>query len=96
MSNKNYNIVLPFYFDCATVLLWFYRTFPSNELAFSFDFTELPSPQRNYSEPSLSQRRALAISITSPRQLVESKGAVLSIHTSPPLAPLRGREEREA
>ena len=79
MSNKNYNIVLPFYFDCATVLLWFYRTFPSNELAFSFDFTELPSPQRNYSEPSLSQRRALAISITSPRQLVKSKGTVQSV-----------------
>ena len=44
---------------------------------------------------SLSQRRALAISITSPRQLVESKGTVLSIHTSPPPAPPRGREERE-
>ena len=83
MSNKNYNIVLPFYFD----LFPFYfgptepfprlcRAFPSNELAFSFDSTELPSPQRNYSEPSLSQRRALAISITSPRQLVESKGTV--------------------
>ena len=52
MSNKNYNIVLPFYFD----LFPFYfgptepfprlcRAFPSNELAFSFDFTEKPSPQ---------------------------------------------------
>jgi len=45
-------------------------------MALSFDFTEKPSPQRNYSEPSLSQRRALAETITSPRQLVEFKGAV--------------------
>ena len=48
---------------------------------FSFACCEIPSPQRNYSERSLSQRRALAISITSPRQLVESKGAVQSIPT---------------
>ena len=34
----------------------------------------MPSPQRYYSEPSLSQRRRLAISITSLRQLVKSKG----------------------
>ena len=51
-------------------------------LAFSFDFTKMASPQRNYSEPSLSQRRRLAETITSPRQLVKSKGAVQSIHTS--------------
>ena len=55
---------------------------PSIVLAFSFDFTKMASPQRNYSEPSLSQRRRLAETITSPRQLVESKGAVQSIHTS--------------
>ena len=41
----------------------------------------MPSPQRNYSEPSLSQRRRLAISITSLRQLVESKGTPQLIHT---------------
>jgi|GEM_PF-6137917 len=54
------------------------------------------SPQRNYSEPSLSQRRALAVSITSPRQLVEFKGAVQSVPKSPPPAPPRGRKESEA
>ena len=54
---------------------------PSIVLAFSFDFTKMASPQRNYSEPSLSQCRRLAETITSPRQLVESKGAVQSIHT---------------
>ena len=34
----------------------------------------MPSSQRNYNEPSLSKRRALAETITSPRQLVKSKG----------------------
>ncbi len=37
MSYKNYNIVLPFYFDCVPVLLWFYRTFPSIVLSLSFE-----------------------------------------------------------
>ena len=40
----------------------------------------MPSPQRKYSEPSPSQRRRLGKSMTSLRQLVESKGAVQSIH----------------
>jgi len=48
----------------------------SIQLNDSFAFTEAPSPQRKYSEPSLSQRRALGKSMTSPRQLVEFKGAV--------------------
>ena len=51
------------------------------ELNFSFDFTELPSPHHFASEPSLELRRALADSITSPRQLVESKGEVQLIPT---------------
>ena len=51
-------------------------SFPSIELVLSFDFTKMPSPQRFYSEPSLSQRRALAVSMTSPRQLVKSKESV--------------------
>ena len=41
----------------------------------------MPSPQRNYNEPSPSQRRALAETITSPRQLVEFKGTVQLILT---------------
>ena len=53
---------------------------PLISLVFSFDFTEASSPQRLHGEPSLSQRRALAVAITSLRQLVESKGAVQSIH----------------
>jgi hypothetical protein len=62
-------------------ILRIFRIIPSDVLAFSFDFTETPSPQRCYGEPSLSQRRALADSITSLRQLVKSKGAVQNIHT---------------
>ena len=54
--------------------------FPSILLNFSFDFTEAPSPQRKYGEPSPLQRRALVIETPSLRQLVESKGAVQSIH----------------
>jgi len=54
--------------------------FPLLILNFSFGFTELASPQRNDSEPSPSQRRRLVIETPSLRQLVESKGAVQSIH----------------
>ena len=90
------SIFLNLSFDCAGSILCFCWTFSLIGLRRAKGSTEMSSPQRKYSEPSLSQRRALAISITSPRQLVESKGAVLSIHTSPPPAPLRGREEREA
>ena len=90
------SIFLNLSFGCAGSILCFCWTFSLIGLRRAKGSTEMSSPQRKYSEPSLSQRRALAISITSPRQLVESKGAVLSIHTSPPPAPLRGREEREA
>ena len=55
----------------------------------SFVFTEMASPQQNYSEPSLSQRRRLVIEMPSPRQLVESKGEVQYIHKRPPKAPLK-------
>ena len=47
----------------------------------------MASPQQNYSEPSLSQRRGLVIEMPSPRQLVESKGEVQYIHKRPPKAP---------
>ena len=63
-------------FDYAKLLLSLSSSFPLIELVLSFDFTKMPSPQRFYSEPSLSQRRALAVSMTSPRQLVESKESV--------------------
>ena len=53
----------------------------------SFVFTEMASPQQNYSEPSLSQRRRFVIEMPSPRQLVESKGEVQYIHKRPPKAP---------
>ena len=56
--------------------------FPLIPLNRSFDFTEIPSPQRLHGEPSSSQRRALAVAMASLRQLVESKGAVQSIPTS--------------
>ncbi len=76
-------IVLTLSFDCTDV-------FSLIVLAFSFDFTETPSPQRFYSEPSLSQRRALAVSITSLRQLVESKGTLQSVHKCDSDNPLKG------
>ena len=72
----------------------------------SFDFSELPSPQRLHGEPSPSQRRRLAKSMTSLRQLVKFKGAVQSVpkfasdnplkwfsqSPGPPPTPPRGRE----
>ena len=60
-----------FFFDCSNILLWFCRSFPSNILNDSFDFTEMPSPRRWLGEPSPSPRRRLAKSMTSLRQLVE-------------------------
>ena len=69
------------FLDWIDCFLWLYWLSLLIVLNLSFDFTETPSPQRNYSEPSLSQRRRLAKSITSPRQLVESKGTLQSIHT---------------
>jgi hypothetical protein len=53
---------------------------PSIKLNVSFDFTETSSPQRLHGERSPSQRRALVIKTPSLRQLVESEGAVQSIH----------------
>ncbi|MBQ2200281.1 MAG: hypothetical protein II415_08285, partial [Bacteroidaceae bacterium] len=63
-------------FDYAELLLSWNSSSPLMELVLSFDFTKMPSPQRFYSEPSLSQRRALVVSMTSPRQLVKSKDSV--------------------
>ena len=54
---------------------------PSIKLNFSFDFTEMASPQRLHGERSPSQRRALVIKMPSLRQLVELKGAVQSFPT---------------
>ena len=69
------------FLDWIECFLWLYCFSPLIVLNLSFDFTETPSPQQNYSEGSLSQRRALAETITSPRQLVESKGTLQSIQT---------------
>ena len=44
---------------------------------FSFAYTEMLSPRRKSSVPSLELHRGLAIESASPRQLVESKGMVL-------------------
>ena len=66
----------------ADVPLHLYRCSPLTILNFFFDSTKMSSPQRLHGEPSLSQRRALAISMTSARQLVKSKGAVKNIYTS--------------
>ena len=56
-------------------LLRLYRTFPANKPNFSFDFTAISSPRRWHGEPSPSQHRRLAKSMTNLRQLVETKGA---------------------
>ena len=68
--------LLTFSSDCINVFLQLYKISPAVILKLSFDFTEMASPQRNYSEPSLSKRRAFAVAMTSLRQLVEFKGAV--------------------
>ena len=67
------------FFVFTDVPLRFCKTFPLFSLAFSFDFTETPSPQRYHAEPSPSRRRRLAKSMPSLRQLVESKGTLQSI-----------------
>ena len=67
---------LYFFFNSSEVFLWFNWRFSLVQLKVSFDFTKMPSPQRCYGEPSPSQRRALAVSMTSLRQLVEFKGAL--------------------
>jgi len=71
-------LILNFSFAYPKPLLRFSWTFPSTKLNFSFDFTETSSPQRNDSERSPSQRRALVIETPSARQLVESQGALQS------------------
>ena len=76
-----FGLFIFFAFACIIALVNSSLHPPLIVLAFSFDFTKMASPQRNYSEPSLSQCRRLAETITSPRQLVESKGAIQSIHT---------------
>ena len=67
-------------FGSTDSFLWFYKLSPLLILNFFFDFTESSSPQRKYGEPSPSQRRRLAKSMTNLRQLVEFKGAFQSIH----------------
>ena len=67
-------------FGSTDSFLWFYKLSPLLILNFFFDFTETPSPQRYHGEPSPSQRRRLAETTTSARQLVESKGTPQSIH----------------
>ena len=69
------------FLDWIDCFLRLYCFSPLIVLNLSFDFTETPSPQRNYSEPSPSQRRRLAKSMTSLRQLVKSKGTLQSIQT---------------
>ena len=65
--------------------------YPLISLNFSFGFSEMLRARWNYNEGSLSQRRRLADSMANVRQLVESKGAFQSVHTSPPSVPPRGR-----
>ena len=73
-------IWLTLLFDFSHASLRFDSFYSAIELKQSFDFTELPSPQRLHGEPSPSQRRRLAKSMASLRQLVESKGTVQSVH----------------
>ena len=78
--HTSFFLLLMLSFDCAGSLLQSFRFSSSIELNFSFDFTEMPSPQRLHGEPSPSQRRRLAKSMTSLRQLVKSKGTLQSVH----------------
>ena len=66
-------------FEYIGILLRVYKHFPLIELSQSFEFTEKSSSQRLHGEPSPSQRRRLAKSMTSLRQLVKSKGEIQSI-----------------
>ena len=59
-------------FEYTDTLLRIDKHFPLIELSRSFEFTEKSSSQRLHGEPSPSQRRRLAKSMTSLRQLVES------------------------
>ena len=72
-------LILHLNFPFTELLLWFCRISPLILQNFSFDYTELPSPQHFHGEPSTSQRRGLGKSMTSPRQLVKSEGALRHI-----------------
>ena len=72
-------LILHLNFPFTELLLWFCRISPLILQNFSFDYTELPSPQHFHGEPSTSQRRALGKSMSSPRQLVKSEGALRHI-----------------
>ena len=76
--------------NCTELLARRLPIAPSIELNVSFDFTETPSPQRLHGEPSPSQRRRLAKSMTSLRQLVEFKGTLQSVHKCASDNPLKG------
>ena len=67
-------------FGSTNSFLWLCQLSPLLILNFFFDFTESSSPQRKYGEPSPSQHRRLAKSMTNLRQLVESKGTLQSTH----------------
>ena len=81
--------LLALFFDYIGSLLQSCKLSSPIELNFSFDFTEMPSPQRLHGEPSPSQRRRLAKSMTSLRQLVEFKGTLQSVHKCASNDPLR-------
>ena len=66
-------------FDCTGALLCLCWTVRSAKANHFFDSTEMPSARRYYAEPSPSQRRRLADSITNPRQLVEHKKTLQTI-----------------
>ena len=62
--------------ELTELFLRTHRISPVNSPNHSCGYTDLSSPQRFYNEPSPSQRRRLVKSMTSLRQLVESKGTV--------------------
>ncbi len=72
-------LILHLNFPFTELLPWFCRISPLILLNFSFDYTRMPSPHRFASEGSTSQRRGLGKSMTSPRQLVKSEGALRHI-----------------
>ena len=73
LNNNSYTSVQSQYFSTFInkITLGNNELNASNVLTLYFDCTDMPSPQRCHGERSLSQRQALAISITSARQLVE-------------------------
>ena len=69
-------IILHFSLVIADLKVLHSSFFSSITLKRYFDCTKLPSPHCNSSEGSFDSRRALAWTITSPRQLVKSKGTL--------------------